>query len=167
MTLSRRSVLLGSASVAVVGTMAAATPALAGAPVGSDAASKALLLRFVRAMYPHANFSDAPYARSCDAIIAAANKSIGQAVMFGQGLAELKAEGFAEMDEAAALAHLETIQSTDFFQLVRGTVVVTLYNDPEVWEILGYEGASYDQGGYINRGFDDLDWLPNPRITEL
>jgi hypothetical protein len=44
--------------------------------------------------------------------------------------------------------------------------VVALYNDHEVWELLGYEGPSFDQGGYLNRGFDDLDWLPDPRIEE-
>ena len=32
--------------------------------------------------------------------------------------------------------------------------------------VLGYEGASFDKGGYINRGFNDLDWLPEPRIEE-
>ena len=49
---------------------------------------------------------------------------------------------------------------------VRGVAVVSLYNDPETWALLGYEGSSYEHGGYIDRGFDDLDWLPNPRITE-
>ena len=44
------------------------------------------------------------------------------------------------------------------------SAVVTLYSDPEVWELLGYEGPSYDKGGYVDRGFDDLDWLPDPRI---
>ncbi len=44
--------------------------------------------------------------------------------------------------------------------------MVALYDDKEVWEILGYEGASYDKGGYLHRGFDDLDWLPAARITE-
>jgi hypothetical protein len=24
----------------------------------------------------------------------------------------------------------------------------------------GYEGASADKGGYIDRGFNDIDWLP-------
>ena len=44
--------------------------------------------------------------------------------------------------------------------------MVTLYNDKEVWDVLGYEGASFDKGGYVNRGFNDLDWLPEPRIEE-
>ena len=50
---------------------------------------------------------------------------------------------------------------------MRGSAVVALYNDQETWETLGYEGASFDQGGYVNRGFNDLDWLPDPRITEF
>ena len=52
------------------------------------------------------------------------------------------------------------------FQHVRSTSVVTLYNDQEVWGLLGYEGSSFEKGGYINRGFNDLDWLPEPRIEE-
>jgi hypothetical protein len=35
-----------------------------------------------------------------------------------------------------------------------------------VWSLLGYEGPSYDQGGYAERGFGDLDWRPDPRIEE-
>ena len=26
----------------------------------------------------------------------------------------------------------------------------------------GYEGAAYDKGGYITRGFQDIKWLPDP-----
>ena len=49
---------------------------------------------------------------------------------------------------------------------MHSTTVVALYDDHEVWELLGYEGASFDKGGYIDRGFDDLDWLPDPRVEE-
>jgi hypothetical protein len=28
-----------------------------------------------------------------------------------------------------------------------------------VWPIFGYEGESYSKGGYIKRGFDDIDWI--------
>jgi hypothetical protein len=27
--------------------------------------------------------------------------------------------------------------------------------------MLGYEGPSFDKGGYLERGFNDLDWLPD------
>ena len=51
------------------------------------------------------------------------------------------------------------MESSAFFQTVRGTTVVSLYNNPLVWRHFGYEGPSYGFGGYIHRGFDDLNWL--------
>ena len=38
-------------------------------------------------------------------------------------------------------------------------LVTDLYNQKEIWPIFGYEGESFSQGGYIYRGFDDIDWL--------
>jgi hypothetical protein len=29
-------------------------------------------------------------------------------------------------------------------------------------DLLGYEGRSFAKGGYLQRGFNDLDWLPEP-----
>jgi hypothetical protein len=36
-----------------------------------------------------------------------------------------------------------------------------LYNNPLVWRYFGYEGPSAHLGGYINRGFDDISWIPD------
>jgi len=38
--------------------------------------------------------------------------------------------------------------------------VVSLYNQHDVWTKLGYEGPSWEKGGYLERGFNDIDWLP-------
>lgn len=168
MKISRRSMLMGTASAAVIGGSSLPGQVQAGLlKVGANGADKPLLVRMVQVVYPHAQFPVECYERTADAIFAAADKSAAEAVMFTSGMTDLRNAGFEEMDDAAALEYLQTIENTPFFQLVRGTTVVTLYNDHEVWDILGYEGASYDQGGYINRGFNDLDWLPEPRITEL
>lgn len=167
MKVSRRFLMLGTASGIVLGAGLPGKLRANAIHIGSDADTKSRLMRMVKIAFPHANFPDSCYERNCDAIFAAANKSPGQAVMFATGMNDLKVAGFDDMDDAAALAHLESIEGTAFFQLMRGTTITSLYNDPEVWGILGYEGASFDQGGYINRGFNDLDWLPDPRITEL
>lgn len=135
--------------------------------VGTDAGSLKLLTRMIRVLYPHARFPDGPYERTADAVVAAANKTPGQALVLDAGLRELEANAFADLDDAAATAHLEAIEGSPFFALVRSTAVVALYDDHEVWRLLGYEGPSFDAGGYIERGFGDLDWLPEPRITEL
>ena len=54
---------------------------------------------------------------------------------------------------------LESIESTPFFQKIKGDLVTGLYNNKEVFALFGYEGSSYEKGGYINRGFNDIDWL--------
>ena len=70
------------------------------------------------------------------------------------------------LDDDAVTAKLEAVQAEPFFRLVHSTTVVTLYDDHEVWQLLGYEGSSFEKGGYLHRGFDDLDWLPEVRIEE-
>ncbi|MEO0429339.1 MAG: hypothetical protein AAF160_18055 [Pseudomonadota bacterium] len=167
MRLSRRSVLRGTACAAVISMVTAETRALAALRLAPDPEEQALLLRFVRVMYPHKQFPDGPYGRTAEAARAGAATPAAKALMFAEGMHDLREAGFAEMSEDDALDHLRSIEDTAFFQHVRGTVVTTLYNDPEVWALLGYEGPSYDQGGYIDRGFNDLDWLPEPRVTEL
>jgi hypothetical protein len=61
--------------------------------------------------------------------------------------------------EDARVAILKEIETTPFFQKIRGTMITGLYNNPELWPHFGYEGASADKGGYITRGFADIDWL--------
>jgi hypothetical protein len=51
------------------------------------------------------------------------------------------------------------MEAEPFFQKVRGGLVTGIYNNPEVWPLFGYEGESFSKGGYINRGFDDIEWL--------
>jgi hypothetical protein len=62
--------------------------------------------------------------------------------------------------ENERVALLQQIEQTAFFQKVRGDLVVSLYNQKELWPKFGYEGSSAEHGGYIKRGFADIDWLP-------
>jgi hypothetical protein len=62
--------------------------------------------------------------------------------------------------EADRVVLLQGIEQTDFFKTVRGDLVVSLYNQKELWPKFGYEGSSAEHGGYIQRGFADIDWLP-------
>ena len=54
---------------------------------------------------------------------------------------------------------MQAIEGTVFFGTVRAGLVTGLYNQKEVWPIFGYEGESFSKGGYIERGFDDINWL--------
>jgi hypothetical protein len=124
------------------------------------------LTAMIRRMFPHEGWPEGPYARAAAAIHATAADDARHRAQVAQGLAELDARGFGDMDAAAALEHLRAISGSTFFQLVRANVVTTLYDDREVWALLGYETDAFAQGGWVARGFDDLDWLPDPRVEE-
>jgi hypothetical protein len=136
-------------------------------PITIDDAARRNLLRLLRVAYPHPRFPDGPYERTADAIIEQAAGDRWHALQLAAGLAALDARGsFLDLDHAAALGLLQQIEQAPFFVFIRTVTVVTLYDDAEVHRLLGYGGPSFDQGGYLHRGFDDLDWLPTPRVEE-
>ncbi|MEZ5935078.1 MAG: tat (twin-arginine translocation) pathway signal sequence [Alphaproteobacteria bacterium] len=129
------------------------------------------LLHMTRALYPHDKVGDVHYAevvKALDGDVAAAEDAKAALAVYVDGVARLnQAAGgaFRDLDAGAKETALEAeaaSEDTAFFQAVRGKVVTTLYNNHEVWKIFGYEGASYDRGGYLFNGFDDLSWLPAP-----
>jgi hypothetical protein len=131
--------------------------------------ARALLVRVIRVAFPHAQLPDTAYEKTADALIALAEKTPRHFLALSSGLASLDtlpAGAFLDLNAMDATARLRAIEQTEFFAFVRANTVLTLYNLPEVWEALGYEGASFDKGGYLTRGFNDLDWLPEPRVEE-
>lgn len=130
-----------------------------------DEAQRRTLIRLLRVTYPHPAFPDGPYERTATAI----SQADGAADVLASGLEDLNTQAggdFTSLDDEAATAVVEAITGTALFTLVHSTAVVALYDDHQVWELLGYEGASFDKGGYLHRGFNDLDWLPEPRVEE-
>ena len=73
----------------------------------------------------------------------------------GKGHASYLAIGW-ERDRVDILRGME---DSSFFQTIRGGLVTGLYNQKAVWPLFGYEGESFSTGGYIDRGFDDIQWL--------
>jgi hypothetical protein len=117
-------------------------------------------LRVARVMFPHDMLPDVAYAKVVKALEP-------EAETVEQGVAALDdPTPFVALDADAQLAALRAAEGSDYFELVRATAVVELYDNPLVWKAFGYEGPSAHLGGYIDRGFDDLDWLPDPP-TEL
>jgi hypothetical protein len=66
---------------------------------------------------------------------------------------------FLNLPETAQIERLQKIEAGEFFQFVYAAVRGRLFDDREVWTLLGYEGSSLEKGGYLNRGLNDIDWL--------
>lgn len=128
-----------------------------------------LLVRVIRIAFPHDTLPERAYERTADCLLDLAVQTNRMTLTVANGLDSLgglPAGDFLDLTIDEAFEQLRAIERTEFFGFVRGNTVLTLYNLPEVWEALGYEGASVEKGGYLTRGFDDLDWLPEPRIEE-
>jgi hypothetical protein len=125
------------------------------------------LIQAARDIYPHDKVPDRFYA--------VAVKDYDTKSAADPKVKSLVEDGVAALNAAAKSAHgtsyvevaweedrvaiLRKIESTPFFQTLRGGLVVGLYNQKDVWPIFGYEGDSASKGGYIDRGFNDITWL--------
>lgn len=170
---SRRRFLKNSSGV-LMGTLAASSGILSTlAPSQAWALSlKSLsdsegagILKVTRAIFPHDNLDDAVYALVVKDLDAAAAADASVATLLRNGLKELdkRASGdWASLDYVQRENLVIKMAGTDFFEKIRGTSVVSLYNNEMAWAHFGYEGSSYEMGGYFDRGFQDLDWLPEP-----
>ena len=170
---SRRTLLKsGGVTVAAVAMAPAATitgKAWAAAPAAVSADAYATLVKMARDIYPHDKLTDQHYAKVIDGLDAAAKDDATAKDMLEKGVAQL--DGLSErMGHGKYLANakeedrvtvLKEIEKQDgaFFQKIRGALVTGIYNNQEVWQIFGYEGESASKGGYINRGFGDINWL--------
>lgn len=165
--------------IATAGTAAAAAgglpmmfvpnAALAEEALGSDAFRT--IVQVARDIFPHDQFEDELYANAVG-VYAEQVKSNGDLKkLMLDGVAKVNADAEAKFGKAYAdvaeesdrVQILQAIaQAKDpFFGKLRGDLVVSLYNQPAVWAKLGYQGASAQHGGYINRGFNDQDWMNN------
>ena len=171
--LTRRTILKGASATLIV---AAVTPA--GVIIGRNAAwsataealspeTFATLVQISRDIYPHAQLEDKVYAAAVSALDHAAKGDAAVKALLEDGVtaldaaaAGMKAASYGAVPgETERLALLLPIQADAFFQKVRGNLITGIYNNKEVWPIFGYEGESASKGGYINRGFNDIDWL--------
>jgi len=170
--LSRRQILQAGAATIVTVKVASSGVIIgeswAAAPTSLKPETFATLVQMSRDIYPHDRFGDPLYAKAVDGLDTAAESDAELLMLLEDGVITLNgaaqsAHGNSYNDVAWELDRvglLREIQDDAFFQKVRGHLVSALYNQKEVWALLGYEGESAGEGGYIERGFDDIDWLP-------
>lgn len=162
----RRSLLKGAgAAMLVIAGNAVMNPREAWglASTGLKPATLSTMIQMARDIYPHDRLADRFYAIAIKDFDVKAAKDARMAEMFEAGVADLdqRAGGSyaAVKDYPQRLALLKAIEPGAFFQAIRGSLVTGLYNQKEVWPVFGYEGESASKGGYLERGFNDIEWL--------
>ncbi|CAN5269487.1 hypothetical protein BH10PSE17_BH10PSE17_28740 [soil metagenome] len=169
--LARREFLKGSGLLMGVLAAGSTLAALAPSPVWAlelktlSTQDGQALMAMGRTLYPHKKLPDAVYALLAKDLDAKASADPKVATTLKDGIASLNNSAGGHFDSASAATRLKVVKSMEgqpFFALVRGTCVTSLYDNDMAFAVLGYPGASWDKGGYITRGFQDLKWLPAP-----
>ena len=170
-SLTRRHLLKGSG--VLMGTLAVGSPLALLAPSTAWAlelkkltkAQGETLIRMGQVLFPHTKLPEAVYAllaKDLDAD-AAANADTAKLITDGiNALNHLCDGNFLKANANRRLQAVKAMEGQPFFNTVRGKGVVSLYDNEMAYAAFGYPGSSWEKGGYITRGFQDLKWLPNP-----
>ena len=124
-----------------------------------------MLMAMGRVLFPHKKLPDAVYALLAKDLDAKASGDAAAATQLRAGIAALNQAAGGSFATAAPARKLEVVKAMEgqpFFNTVRGQCVTSLYDNDMTFAVLGYPGSSFDKGGYITRGFQDLKWLPAP-----
>jgi hypothetical protein len=124
-----------------------------------DAKQAGLLLSMSRTLFPHDFLGDEHYMKVVAELDTDASTDNDVARMLKAALAAFPND-FSARQEEKREDYLRTLETSPFFRLVYQETIAGLYGDSEVSALLGYEGSSVEHGGYIDRGFDDIAWLP-------
>ncbi|MFT4784428.1 MAG: hypothetical protein ACI9IV_002173 [Paracoccaceae bacterium] len=152
----------GASFVVGAGFLAAPDAAWAMTTNALKPETMATLVQMARDIYPHDKVGDEYYViavKGYDTDAAAAGIEEGIAKLDAAAQAAGHDSYLAAGWERDRVDVLRAMEDSAFFQQIRGGLVTGLYNQKAVWPIFGYEGASYEFGGYIDRGFDDINWL--------
>ena len=128
-----------------------------------DAHTAQTLLVMARQLFPHDRLGDQYYATVVEAVDKQAASDAALRKLLTDGVARLDgARGIAwvQLSNGARNAVLKTEEAGEFFSTMRTATINNLYSNPLVCRFFGFEGSSVEHGGYINRGFDDIGWLP-------
>ena len=169
--LARREFLKGSG--VLFGTLAAGTLLASLAPSSAwalelktlTAAQGQTLMAMGRVLYPHQRLPDAVYALLAKDLDAKAVADSGAAKLMREGVAWLDKSAGGSFEKASVRQQEDIVrgmEGTAFFAAVRGQCITSLYDNDMAYAVLGYPGSSWEKGGYITRGFQDLQWLPAP-----
>ena len=125
------------------------------------------LVRILQHILPHDRLDAQVYHDAVLSFTDQIGADTGKRRMIRYGIAALNAPPYKWLDLAFEdqRSALEAIEDSAFFKTMRTTALERIYRDERTWQLIGYEGDASRFGGYLKRGFDDIDWLTDSSET--
>jgi hypothetical protein len=120
------------------------------------------LVSIYRTMFPHPGVPDEFYEHVVRKIDDKAAQDKELSCFLSDGVEALNREtgcAWIGLSDDARPEALKRTEQTPFFQRLRSDFVLYFYSNAAIWPLFGYEGPSNDQGGFLNRGLNDIDWI--------
>ena len=164
-TLTRRGFIELAVRQAIVGaSVLAVTPGLRASTDDSQYNSAKVLSALARDLFPHEDFPAGVYTEVARAIELSMSSSGQNEKLVNEALRKMQdwsgVDDWTSLSYSKRLELLKQLQGEAVFRFLLGTAIRVIYQNPEVWKIIGYGGSAIEHGGYRHRGFDDIDWLP-------
>ena len=157
-TTTRRRVLISISQLAAAATLVACSRSADQDAATADSTNLELLASVAYDILPYAELPPALYVKAAQQILDLKDKNVVV------GLEKLHAAShnaaWKNVPETERVAILSSLQDSPFFGVVRGKTLQVLLRDPATFAVVGYGGPSIQYGGYLFRGFDDINWLP-------
>jgi hypothetical protein len=125
------------------------------------------LMSIYRIMFPHGAVADEFYdhvVRKLDEQAVRDENFLGFLSNGVEVLSRQTASAWSALSPEARLRALKSAEETPFFQRLRSDFILYFYSNPAIWPLFGYEGPSNDKGGYLHRGFNDVDWIKKEEV---
>ena len=158
-----------AATLAFSGLSAVATsaplfsPAAALAAAAGKRSARETMAKIARHLYPHDALGNSVYLDVVDGVLDAASSNTAVSRALDALLESLDRRHGGDWMSASRDEQLASLRDADvepYFTAARIQVLVRLYNHPAAWKLIGYDGPSLQHGGWVDRGFDNIDWLP-------
>jgi len=121
---------------------------------------RALLEAVAYTLFPHAALEPSHYKNAALAVQGALAADLAKLTEARKILASLESSGFLTASQPDRERQLKDFEKSDLFSTAYSTTLNTLYSDKGVWAKFGYEGSAVEHGGYLKRGFNNINWLP-------
>ena len=121
------------------------------------------LARMARLLCPHDAIADDVYDEVIDDILTAAADDSSLSESLDDAVTALNAAqggDWFDIGTEEQITAMQSVEQEPFFAAIQRGVAARFYHHPKVWAHIGYPGSSVEFGGYVDRGFNDIDWLP-------